>query len=135
MDKAKVVAMACEDEHKLRFLNLSCSDKFQDVNQIHASFSAVMARCPPPHHCDTSGVVGDNTGYAPESPICASAVHSGKLKKTKAGQLLTLINGYVEKVEFKGSEKNGITSTGIKVKNPVPKFQLDTFEFMCPQNA
>lgn len=130
MERSRIHGIACEDNNSLKYINLKCSDKFEDISAIQANFVQMIARCPDCNKLMMAGefspeIVGDKSGYHPQAHVCSAATHSGKMVKTPAGFMISLINAG-KKLKFVGSESNGYTSKGINLENEVIQYQIDS---------
>lgn len=136
MEKAKIMGVACQEDPDLPVLSVSCNDKFKDLMWIQPFGVSVMAFCPPPSECGEEPVVeGQNTGYSPDSQVCRAAKHSGMLKKSGAGFVVSLNRGSERYKNFTGSAKNEVTSQTKKYKDERATYQVDALDIICPQEA
>lgn len=111
MEKSHIVGVACQEDPDLPMMNISCNDKFKDLTWIQPYGVSVMGFCPPPSECGEEPYVeGQNTGYSAESQVCRAAKHSGLLKKSGAGFVISLNKGSSKFKSFTGSAKNDVTS-------------------------
>lgn len=129
MDKAWINGLACEDESNTAYLFMKCTDTFEDMAMLQGAQVQALVSCPNPKTCMTGPVKvwGNPTGYAPKSQACMAAHHSGKLKKSLAGYVVSVFNSG-KTTKFTGSEANEILSSSIEFPNSVNRFQINTFD-------
>jgi hypothetical protein len=134
MAQTQITALACEDDSGVKLIQLSCFEKFIDIQGIDKALQ-MLGICPSPESCDKlkndkknkklgkPEVYGDAKGYAPDSTICLSAKHSGNMKETGAGYLISIVRAN-EGQRFAGSYSNGVNSKTTKYTVPVTKYQI-----------
>ena len=100
---AVVGASSCKGEKPIYF---ECSSNADSL----AGDVGTKYKIECPQLCSGGSVWGTDT-YTSDSSVCAAAIHAGEMKES--GGTMTVVIKAGEKA-YKGSKKNGITSTDFK---------------------